>query len=60
MVGGPVTLNLGEPPLQIHSRDSGFLPHPVLICAGQFPDQSGLGGMSGSIDSWMAMAWFVQ
>lgn len=59
MVGEPATLNLGEQPLQTHSRDSGFLPHPVLVCAYQFPDQSELGGLSGSIDSWMAMAWFV-
>lgn len=56
MVGEPVTLNLGVPPLQTCSTDSGFLRHPVLLCAGQFPGQLGLGGMSGLIDNQMAMA----
>jgi len=51
MVAEPVTLNLVEQPLQICSMDSGFLPHPVLTCADQFQDQSGLGGTSGSIDN---------
>jgi len=51
MVADSVTLNLEEQPLRICSMDSGFLPHPVLACADQFQDRSGLGGTSGSIDN---------
>jgi len=49
MVAETATLSLVEQPLQICSMDSGFLPHPELVCAGQFQDQSGLGGTSGLI-----------